>query len=208
MYADDIKALIVSAILPTLNFDEVLGSEVRFGDGKYRADLVISSPARLSAIEIKGPRDNFDKLGDQVLGYSEMFLDFSVATDVTWISIARDRVPRSTGLMALREDELITVRMPRMRTRLTPSAALKWLRTDDLRKIMRDKGLPVTGHYELLAQATRHQIPSAELSDLALRAVHDRLLPRFEAFRNELGHTVTLDDVRMLTLNENVSPRP
>lgn len=208
MYADDIKALIVSAILPTLNFDEVLGSEVRFGDGKYRADLVISSPARLSAIEIKGPRDNFDKLGDQVLGYSEMFLDFSVATDVTWISIARDRVPRSTGLMALREDELITVRMPRMRTRLTPSAALKWLRTDDLRKIMREKGLPVTGHYQLLAQATRHQIPSAELSDLALRAVHDRLLPRFEAFRNELGHTVTLDDVRMLTLNENVSPRP
>ena len=208
MYADDIKALIVSAILPTLNFDEVLGSEVRFGDGKYRADLVISSPARLSAIEIKGPRDNFDKLGDQVLGYSEMFLDFSVATDVTWISIARERVPRSTGLMALREDELITVRMPRMRTRLTPSAALKWLRTDDLRKIMREKGLPVTGHYELLAQATRHQISSAELSDLALRAVHDRLLPRFEAFRNELGHTVTLDDVRMLTLNENVSPRP
>jgi len=208
MYADDIKALIVSAILPTLNFDEVLGSEVRFGDGKYRADLVISSPARLSAIEIKGPRDNFDKLGDQVLGYSEMFLDFSVATDVTWISIARERVPRSTGLMALREDELITVRMPRMRTRLTPSAALKWLRTDDLRKIMREKGLPVTGHYELLAQATRQEIPSAELSDLALRAVHDRLLPRFEAFRNELGHTVTLDDVRMLTLNENVSPRP
>lgn len=208
MYADDIKALIVSAILPTLNFDEVLGSEVRFGDGKYRADLVISSPARLSAIEIKGPRDNFDKLGDQVLGYAEMFLDFSVATDVTWISIARERVPRSTGLMALREDELITVRMPRMRTRLTPSAALKWLRTDDLRKIMREKGLPVTGHYELLAQATRQEIPSAELSDLALRAVHDRLLPRFEAFRNELGHTVTLDDVRMLTLNENVSPRP
>jgi len=208
MYADDIKALIVSAILPTLNFDEVLGSEVRFGDGKYRADLVISSPARLSAIEIKGPRDNFDKLGDQVLGYSEMFLDFSVATDVTWISIARERVPRSTGLMALREDDLITVRMPRMRTRLTPSAALKWLRTDDLRKIMREKGLPVTGHYELLAQATRQEIPSAELSDLALRAVHDRLLPRFEAFRNELGHTVTLDDVRMLTLNENVSPRP
>ncbi|CAD1790180.1 hypothetical protein CPBF426_25730 [Xanthomonas arboricola pv. juglandis] len=208
MYADDIKAVIVSAILPTLNFDEVLGSEVRFGDGRYRADLVISSPSRLSAIEIKGPRDNLDKLGGQVLGYSEMFLDFSVATDANWISTVRERLPRSTGLMALREDELVTVRMPRERSRLTSNAALKWLKTEDLRKIMREKKLPVTGHYESLAEATRQHIPGAELSNFALRTVHERLLPRFEAFRNELGHTVTLDDVRMLTLNENISQRP
>ena len=66
MYADDIKAILVSALLPNLVLDEILGSEVRFGDGKFRADLVISSPVRLSAIEIKGPRDNLDKLVDQV----------------------------------------------------------------------------------------------------------------------------------------------
>jgi hypothetical protein len=205
MYADDIKAILVSAILPTLKLDEVIGSEVRFGDGKFRADLVISSPVRLSAIEIKGPRDNLDKLVAQASGYSSLFLDFSVATDDMWLPSVREQMPRSTGLMVLRGTELSIARIPTVRRRLMPAEALKWLRTDDLRKILRERGLATTGHYEKLCLTARSHISRPTISEIALSTVYERLLPRFEIFRNELGRTVTLDDIRILSLNNSIS---
>ncbi|AOD18054.1 hypothetical protein [Xanthomonas fragariae] len=207
MYADDIKAILVSALLPNLVLDEILGSEVRFGDGKFRADLVISSPLRLSAIEIKGPRDNLDKLVDQASGYLSFFLDFSVASDDLWLPAIRDRMPRSAGLMMLRGSELLTVRAPRVRRRLKSEEALKWLHTDDLRKLLREQGISPNGHYEALCLMAKANFSELALSKYAIRAVYERLLPRFEIFRNELGRTVTLDDIRMLTLSDQISGR-
>jgi len=204
-YADDLKALAVSALLPLLLFDEVLGSEVRFGEGKYRADLVIASPTRLSAFEIKGPRDNLDKLAGQALGYSALFLDFSVVTAEKWMGAVRPLVPRATGLLTLRGAQLHTIRQPRSRTRLDPGAALRWLRTGELRDLLRFYGLSTTGHYGDLVETARQHIPVKDLSEFALGAIHERLRPRFEAFRGELGRTVTLDDIRMLTLGDQVS---
>ena len=202
------KALVVSALLPTLAVDEVLGSEVRFGEGKYRADLAVSSPIRLSAFEIKGPRDNLDKLAAQALGYAALFLDFSVVTEEAWLSAVRPQVPRSAGLLVLRGAQLHTVRKPLPRIRLTPEASLRWLRTTELRDLLRAKGLATSGHYEALAEIARASVPANDLSVFALKSIHSRLTPRFEAFRAELGQTVTLDDIRMLTLNDQVSGLP
>ncbi len=204
-YADDLKTLAISALLPLLAFDEVLGSEVRFGEGKYRADLVIASPNRLSALEIKGPRDNLDKLAGQAAGYSALFLDFSVVTVEEWMGAVRHLVPRAAGLLTLRGAQLHTIRQARSRARLDPDAALRWLRTGELRDLLRSYGLSTTGHYGNLVETVRQRIPVAELSGFALGAIHERLRPRFEAFRGELGRTVTLDDIRMLTLGDQVS---
>lgn len=203
MYADDIKVMIVSALLPTLDFDEVLGSEVRFGDGKYRADLVVSSPTRLSAIEIKGPRDNFDKLDEQARGYGSMFLDFSVATTANWLPVVRSRLPRSTGLMTIDEDGIQYVRKPQQRNTLSTDASLKWLRSNDLKRLMLLHDLPQTGLHEALSEKAL-KLSRNSLSEFTLTAIHERLATRFESFRSELGSTVTLDDVRMLTLSERI----
>lgn len=204
-YADDLKALVISALLPALSMDEVLGTEVRFGEGQFRADLVISSPIRLSAFEIKGPRDNLDKLSGQVLGYTTSFLDFSVVADDVWLDAVRPLVPRTAGLMTLRGSLLHIVRQPRVLSRLSPEFALRWLRTGELRDLLKSYDLPTTGHYAVLAETVRDRIPVAELSSFTLSAIHERLRPRFEAFRGELGRTVTLDDVRMLTLGDQIS---
>lgn len=204
-YADDLKALVISALLPILSMDEVLGTEVRFGEGKYRADLVVSSPVRLSAFEIKGPRDNLDKLAGQVLGYTTSFLDFSVLADDVWLGAVRPLVPRTTGLMTLRGSQLHTIRQSRVLSRLSPDAALRWLRTGELRDLLRSYDLPTSGHYAALAETVRDRVSVVELSSFTLSAIHERLRPRYEAFRDELGRTVTLDDVRMLTLGDQIS---
>lgn len=204
-YADDLKALVISALLPSLTIDEVIGTEVRFGEGQFRADLVIASPVRLSALEIKGPRDNLDKLAGQAEGYDAMFLDFSVVSDAVWLDALRDRLPRSAGLLTLDGSSLVRIRQPRVRTRLAPEAALKWLRTKDLKALLRAHGKPLGGHYEGLVEAVRKTIPASVLSAFALTSVRDRLNPRFEAFRQELGKTVTLDDVRILTLGDRIT---
>jgi hypothetical protein len=204
-YAEDLKALVISALLPTLTFDEVVGTEIRFGEGKFRADLVIASPTRLSAFEIKGPRDNLDKLAKQAEGYGALFLDFSVVSDSFWLAAIRAQLPRAAGLFTLDGTSLVHIRQPRVRTRLAPDAALRWLRTDDLRVLLRANGQPVGGHYEDLVEAARKAITPAMLSSFALTSVRDRLQPRFDSFRQELGKTVTLDDVRMLTLGDRIT---
>lgn len=204
-YADDLKALVISALLPTLTLDEVIGTEVRFGDGQFRADLVIASPVRLSALEIKGPRDNLDKLASQAEGYDAMFLDFSVVADAGWLKAVRNRLPRSAGLLTFEGSSLIRIRPPRIRTRLSPDSALKWLRTEDLKTLLRALGHPAGRHYEGLVESARKKVPATLLSAFALTSVRNRLQPRFEAFRQELGSTVTLDDVRILTLGDRIT---
>ncbi|TCV95978.1 hypothetical protein EC912_102326 [Luteibacter rhizovicinus] len=204
-YAEDLKALVISALLPTLTVDEVIGTEVRFGEGQFRADLVIASPVRLSALEIKGPRDNLDKLAGQAEGYDAMFLDFSVVADAAWLDALRIKLPRSAGLMTLSGQSLLRIRQPRIRTRLGPETALRWLRTEDLKLLLRVPGQSLPGHYEGLVELARRTVPAPTLSAFALMSVRDRLQPRFDAFRQELGKTVTLDDVRMLTLGDRIT---
>jgi hypothetical protein len=203
-YANDIKVALISAMLPALGPDEVIGLEVRFGDGRYRADLVLSSPTKLIGIEIKGPRDNLDKLVKQAIGYRQLFLEFFVAAAPAHIDQVRDMFPPSVGLMAFSEKTARQVRAARVRRRLSKSAALSWLHVEDMRVFLRARHLPTSGTYERLAEAISAVCSVDELSAYALECVHRRLSPRFARFVNELGRTVTLDDVHILTLGETV----
>jgi len=204
-YANDIKVALISALLPALAEDEVIGLEVRFGDGRYRADLVISSPARLVGIEVKGPRDNLDKLVKQSIGYRQLFLEFSVAAAPAHIGQIRAMFPATVGLMSVSDKAVTQVRMGRQRRRLSKEAALSWLHVDDMRTFLRDRELPVSGPYERVARSVFEVARIDELSAYALGCVHRRLSPRFSRFVQELGRTVTLDDVHILTLGETIT---
>jgi hypothetical protein len=203
-YADDLKKVVISSLLPTLGADEVIGLELRFGDGRYRADLVISSPVRLSAFEIKGARDNLDKLQDQAAGYTKLFLDFSVVADPTWIPALRERLPRATGLWTV-DTRLQQIRQPYVRSRLSREAGVRWLRTSELRMLLSDYGLPQGGNLSVMAATALQHVPANVLSERAIRSVHARLMPRYSTFLRELGRTVTLDDVRVLTLGDEIT---
>lgn len=202
-YADDLKIVAISTLLPTLGPDEVIGLELRFGDGRYRADLVISSPLRLSGFEIKGERDNLDKLPDQVAGYTRMFLDFSVMAAPMWLPSLRERLPRSVGIWTV-DSQLKQVRQPHVRSQLPKASAAAWLRTSELRSLLAEFGLPTAGTLSVMATTAEQNIPAKVLGERAVMAVYERLRPRYFTFLRELGRTVTLDDVRMLTLGDDV----
>ena len=204
-YADDLKAQIITSLLPSLDIAEVIGVEVRFGDGKFRADLVIASETRLSAIEIKGPRDNLDRLAEQAAGYTSLFLDFSVAVAPEFVDAVRAIVTRKTGILLVTPDRVQWIRRPNRRTRLSKPSAFQWLRTQDLRDVLRTKGLSVGGSYEDLVKRTTDYLGTEELSRYALASVKARLANRYEAFVGELGRTVTLDDVKLLTLADRIT---
>jgi hypothetical protein len=204
-YADDLKARIITSLLPSLDVAEVIGVEVRFGDGKFRADLVIASEDRLSAIEIKGPRDNLDRLAEQAAGYTSLFLEFTVAVAPAYVDAVRAIVTRETGILLVTPERVQWIRRPNRRTRLSKASAFQWLRTQDLREILRTKGLSVGGTYEDLVKRTADHLGTDELSRLALASVKARLASRYEAFVGELGRTVTLDDVKLLTLADRIT---
>jgi len=204
-YADDLKARIITSLLPSLGMDEVLGAEVRFGDGRFRADLVVASTRRLSAIEVKGPRDNLDRLAEQAIGYRTMFLDFTVAIAPDFVGAVRGLLPRETGIMIVSPDRSDWVRRPTTKRRLPKEAALQWLRTADLRNLLSQHALPSNGVYEDLAERARGSLSTEILSEFALHSVAMRLGERYNAFVRELGRTVTLDDVRVLTLGDRIT---
>lgn len=205
-YADDLKKVVISTLLPTLGPDEVIGLELRFGDGRYRADLVISSPVRLSAFEIKGSRDNLDKLQDQAAGYTKLFLDFSVVADPTWIPALRERLPRTAGLWTV-DAQLRQIRRPYVRSQLSKEAGVGWLRTPELKTLLSEYGLSQAGSLSVMAATALRYVPASVLSERAIRSVHARLVPRYSTFLRELGRTVTLDDVRVLTLGDDITGR-
>lgn len=202
-YADDLKIVAISSLLPALGPEEVIGLELRFGDGRYRADLVISSPERLSGFEIKGERDNLDKLSDQVAGYTKMFLDFSVMAAPVWLPSLRERLPRSVGIWTV-DSQLKQVRQPHIRSQLPKASGAGWLRTSELRSLLSEFGLPVAGTLSAMVITAEKNIPAKTLGERALRAVYERLLPRYSTFLRELGRTVTLDDIRILTLGDDI----
>ncbi|MGO4221855.1 sce7726 family protein [Lysobacter sp. TAF61] len=199
--ADDAKIRLLSILVPQLGPDEAIGSELRFGDGRYRADLAIASTDRLAAIEIKGPRDDIRKLEAQLSGYLEMFLEVSIATTRDLLPGVRAIAPRSVGLIDITSATPQILRTPKARKLLTKAAAAYWFRTFELRNILQSKG--IRSHDATLTELRAMTVGSLsvdEINQLALASVYERLRTRHTAFVEELGHTPTLDDLRILTL--------
>lgn len=205
--ASEIKLRLMAWLLPRLELDEVLASELPFLEGKRRADLAIVSDERLCAFEIKGPRDNLQKLREQTVDYRRMFLEVYVAASPKHLKAIRSIVASSVGLISVVDSGVDVERAARVRNRLEKESALSWLNTADLRSTLRAYQLGPNRLYDKEEMRRMAAALSAEtLSSIATSAVRKRNLDRYEAFVRELGLTPTLDDLRMLTLERRVIP--
>lgn len=203
--ATELKLSLLAWLLPRLELDEAIASELTFLDGNRRADLAVVSERRLCAIEIKGPRDNLDKLSLQVVDYQRMFLEVYVATSARHLKGVREAIPRSVGLISVVDSVVSIERTAFVRQSLSKQSALAWLSTNDLRRILRRVGITgVQGAHKDQLREIASAISTTELSRSAVAAVRSRISGRHEAFVREMGLTPTLDDLRMLTLERRI----
>lgn len=203
-YARDEAIRIVEWALTTISAEESICAELPFLDARRKADITIMSPSRLSAIEIKGSRDNTHSLEQQITDYQNMFLDVSVATVEKHLQRVRELVPREVGILLLDPEGPRLLRKPKNRARLASHSAARWLSIADLRSLLGSKLVRELGSTSAREHATQ-RISANELSRFALHAVWKRNQGRFHAFINERGTSgMDLDDLQMLALQQNI----
>lgn len=202
--AVQIKVQLVRWLNPLLAHDELLASEVRFQDGASRADLAVVGPMRLCAIEIKGPRDDFRRLAKQLDAYTRLFLEVHVAVERADVAQLRAFVPSTVGILSIEAETIRVVRKARKRAYLQPTDAASWLLVSELRSLLPESRGSET-RSQLIERACVELSPKA-LTSAALSAVHARLLPRYSAYRSELGVSVTSDDIRILSIPTSIEP--
>lgn len=203
-YARDEAARIVEWLLPDIREEESLAVELPFRDVQHRADVAIISPRRLSAIEIKGPRDNLGTLVAQIEAYQEMFLDVAVAVAPKHLMFATSNLPSSIGLILLDRKAVVEIRSARPRKLLQKDFALRWLRSTEISKLVGTAIVREMGIEGARATAIK-KFSADDLTNYALQCISARNSPRYRAFLSELGTSrITLDDVQMLALAQRV----
>lgn len=198
-YARDEAIKLIEWLLPELSSEDALAVEMPFLDVRRKADVLVTGPSRLSAIEIKGPRDNFHRLAAQLGDYQRMFLDVSLAVPAQHLAVARLQIPSKVGIVLLGPNGAEWVRRPRARLRLNATDAVRWLDSNDLSALLgstvvRQQGIEAARRLALASHS------AAGLTRLALLAVSARSQERFAAFLKEKGPAVDLDDLQLLTL--------
>lgn len=203
-YARDEAIRIVQWVLSSIEPNESIAVELPFLSVRRKADIAVLSPSRLSAIEIKGARDNTQSLGAQLSDYQSMFLDVTVAVAPRHLDRVRDIASREVGILLLDEEAPRLLRKPKRRIRLSPTAAANWLSRRDLAILLGTKSVETLGITDARDAAIR-SVPAGKLSQFALTTVANRNAERFNAFCRERGTSpIDLDDLSMLALQQNV----
>ncbi len=202
-YARDEAVRLVEWALKNLHGEETICLELPFLNARRKADLAVLSNQRLSAIEIKGARDNIQKLPMQIKDYQDMFLDVSVAVAPKHLARTRELVPRAVGIILLGKSSVELVRKPVRKTRLSAAAAVRWLNKGDLASLMGSSKARSMSIEELRTIASETH-SSRSLSELALYAAALRNQTRYAAFQLERGANINLDDVQMLSLQQRI----
>ncbi|MGH8038917.1 MAG: sce7726 family protein [Pseudomonas sp.] len=197
-YAQDEILRIMQWLLPQLAADEILAVELAYKDVRRKADVAILSPSRLTAIEVKGPRDNLQKLHPQISDYLQGFQEVYVAAATRFIPQLSKEMPRQVGIIELASDAVKHRRKATRRACLPKDGAIHWLQTRDLQRLLgpASKGKAI----EHLREHAVANLSSVQLSNAALKSVFDRAKARYDIFRSELGERLTHDDIETLQL--------
>ncbi|WP_218488768.1 sce7726 family protein [Xanthomonas euvesicatoria] len=197
-YASEEKLRLMQWLLPQLAEGEIIAGELPYKDVSRKADLAIIGKNRLTAIEVKGPRDNLDKIKEQLEDYQKAFLEVELAVTSKYITAVRAIAPRSVGIIELGNTSVIRRRKAQRRKNLDSQAACSWLRADDLRRLLRRPGRSMGIHDARVeaAQLFNADILTAE----AIKSIYLRSSARYDQFVFERGERLSLDDVATLQL--------
>lgn len=195
MREQELKIALLNWLQANIEPSEIIASELQFSNATNRADLVLISPTRLVAYEIKSTYDDFRRFSRQQTAYRETFLESYLVVPEKRISEARNHVARFMGLVTVSlNGDVIIHKTGHVKKRLARSAALAWLTASEKRKLKLD-------NYTL---TKANLLSERQLTSIALLTLHRRLSIRFENFRKEIGTNLNSDDLRMLSLPTRV----
>ncbi len=118
-----------------------------------RADLVMAN-GKLSVFEIKSERDTLERLEGQISSYQNFFEEVTVVCATRHQLNVKALVPKNIGVWLIDSDGHLSV-LRKAKAEKLPSIEnwLSFLPVDELKKLLRDKGMRTTGNRSTLVAA-------------------------------------------------------
>lgn len=159
-----------------------------FVDGfARRADLVMAN-GKLAAFEIKSERDSLDRLEGQLESYSRFFEQVTVVCAQRHLVRVRALAASDVGLWVVdAAGGLSVVRRARSREIRDKIAWLSFLPVDEMRALLRQKGLATAGTRDELLTAAVKGLKRSVLRDYVLSFMKRRHL-RIQELKNRRRH--------------------
>jgi hypothetical protein len=164
--------------------DTLIRDELGLCLGRSRVDVAVIN-GLLSGFEIKGPRDNLDRLPGQVAAYGEVLDRATIVTSLGQLAKVRQAVPNWWGLWTASESEtgvlLTQRRMARPNPGRDPLSVAQLLWRDEVADILRGAG------HRVPASATRWTLWDHLVEAMPLRPLLEHVRAALKARREWPG---------------------
>lgn len=204
MKESQIKTTLIDYLLSTNKTPlQFLKPEVRFADGRRRADLVIIDDY-LQAFEIKSNFDNLLKLKDQVSDYSKCFEMLWIVTTKKHLTNVIKTCPKSIGILIIKNGKVTEFRTATIRKKLSKFSLLKMINSHNIKlKLKAYKGITSQKMSTDTARETlAKELKLNETIEFVKNYLVDSSKYNLNRFLNERGTVTSTDDLHLLTKTE------
>lgn len=204
-----IKKILLDHLLNQIDLhNDVLISELPYLDQRRRADIALINKSGLHAYEIKGDKDNLDKVFDQINDYNRCFDSLTLVVTFRHLYLLKSLISKKIGLMLVNESEINVLKPASIRLNLEKSALLNFLTISQLTSLANTKNIPakaIKAHSK--AQLVNRLANCLNLPQ-ARESVHKILKEKYDNrhkyFLRERGRITLEEDVTVLTSHRDL----
>lgn len=203
--ADIIKAIFIDNILNgdiSLfgNKENILiGQEIMYGVQKLFADIVLFTPQKMIAIEIKAFNDNFKRLDNQLQGYRKIFDNVYVLTTENHLTNLKSLPYKWFGILEITNDrEIILKRKSKNIRKFNKEDILETIPIGYLCNYFDVK------HNKLAIEirSDLHRKTIKELKRVLAAYMEYKIGYKFKNFKNERGNASHYEDISILSMSQ------
>jgi hypothetical protein len=199
MNADVIKTRLIDYLIAK-NEDTIIGSEVAFGFNKNMADIVQLLQSKTYAFEIKGDKDDFRRLSNQIGLYETVFDYLYIVTTIKHIAYCH-KLDETIGLILITPEKGITVvRNAKLQPQTDKREILETINSHFLKSCFNVVGnKTATEIREIVFRKNKKTIKDT-LYDYFTFLIE----PKFRIFLSEKGEQTHIEDVSLLSLYNRI----
>lgn len=197
--ANFIKSKLVDFIIKTAK-EPLIGSEVQFGINRSFADLVVLNKNYIKGYEIKAASDDFRNLKRQLVLYENVFDYVYIVVTSKHLEVAKGFVKGKTGLIFINSGGEIEL--------IKEAELIKRNRKVDLLSSITKSFLKEYFHIRENLNSSQIRIVLREYTLTEIKIAYynylkQKLVPKNELFRSEVGNRTHFEDVKLLSFDES-----
>lgn len=183
--------------------DFLICSELKFGEGKRKADLAVMTEKKFTAYEIKTQFDTLMKLPGQLESYYEAFDYVYLIVGKNHLKLAKSLAMPTTGIFIIEDSEFVLHKKAKKNKDSTKEGTLSFLTKTDLAFLTHHFGLNTAGLSKLPKEEIKKHLLErkslAKIKSETAKLLFQKYSPRFKEFIRERGEITIEEDLLILS---------